>query len=108
MIKVIVGAFREHYISSATHDNNDILDPPKCHPGTQIYFLNRLSNWVKDTSSLVYTTWLHGPAGAGKSAIAQSLAEILQAKGLLAGSFFFFHMDLKHNSEKPLIVTLAQ
>jgi len=108
MIKVIVGAFREYYTSSATHDNNDILDPPKCHPGTRISFLHRLSNWVKDTSSPVYMTWLHGPAGAGKSAMARSLAEILQAEGLLAGSFFFSHMDPKRNSEKPLVATLAQ
>ena len=107
MIKVIVTAFQDHYISSATHDNNEILDPPRCHPGTRISFLNQLSNWVKDTSSPVYITWLHGPAGAGKSAIARSLAEILQDESLLAGSFFF-HMDPKRNSEKPLVITLAQ
>ena len=106
-MKVIVDAFREHYISSATHDNNDIIDPPRCHPGTRISFLNRLSDWVTDTSSPVYITWLHGPAGAGKSAIARSIAEILQAKGLLAASFFFFRVDPKRNSEKPVVVTLA-
>jgi len=107
-IKVIVGAFREHHVSSATHDNNDILEPPKCHPGTRISFLNRLSNWVKDTSSPVYITWLYGPAGAGKSAIARSLSQILQAEGLLGGSFFFSYIDPRRNSEKPLVATLAQ
>ncbi|KAF9461835.1 hypothetical protein BDZ94DRAFT_1220850 [Collybia nuda] len=33
--------------------------------------------------------WLQGPAGAGKSAIAQTIAEIFEEKQMLAGSFFF-------------------
>jgi hypothetical protein len=32
--------------------------------------------------------WLHGPAGAGKSAIAQSFSQKLVAEGRLGGSFF--------------------
>ncbi|KAJ7857642.1 hypothetical protein B0H14DRAFT_3085174 [Mycena olivaceomarginata] len=33
--------------------------------------------------------WLHGPAGAGKSAIAQTLCHNLEEKGHLGASFFF-------------------
>ena len=91
----------------ATHDTNDILDAPKCHPGTRTSFLRRLSRWVKDAESSVHLTWLNGPAGAGKSAIARSLAEILDGEGLLAGSFFFFRTDSRRNSEKPLVATIA-
>ncbi|KAJ7824830.1 hypothetical protein B0H13DRAFT_1658293, partial [Mycena leptocephala] len=32
--------------------------------------------------------WLHGPAGAGKSAIVQSLCQKLEAEGRLAANFF--------------------
>ena len=62
---------------------------------------------MKDPESPVDVTWLHGPAGAGKSAIARSLAESLDAEGLLAGSFFFFRTDSRRNSEKSFVMTLA-
>ena len=100
-------AFGENYVSSATHDNNDTLDAPKCHPSTRVTFLGRLSNWVKDAESSASVTWLHGPAGAGKSTIARSLAEILYNEGLLGGSFFFFRTDPRRNSVNPFVATLA-
>ena len=104
---MIKNSFKDHYVSSATHDNNDIVDPPKCHPGTRVSFLDRLSDWVKDIESPIHISWLNGPAGAGKSAIARSLAERLEWEGLLAGSFFFSYKDGRRNSEKPLVATLA-
>jgi len=60
-----------------------------------------------DAESPVYVTWLHGPAGGGKSAIARSLAKHLYNDSLLAGSFFFFKTDSSRNTEKPLVATLA-
>lgn len=69
--------------------------------------LNRFSDWVKDVDSPTQISWLVGPAGAGKSAIARSLAERLADIGLLAGSFFFYRMDARCNSVKALSPTLA-
>jgi hypothetical protein len=51
--------------------------------------------------------WLYGPAGAGKSAIAQTMAEKLYSKKLLLASFFFSRSDAKRNHEKSLIATIA-
>lgn len=106
-LKAILHVFGPYYVSSATHDNNDTVDAPKCHPGTRVSFLTRLSNWAKDIESSVHVTWLHGPAGAGKSAIARSLAQSLHRERLLAGSFFFFRTDPRRNSEKQFVTTLA-
>ncbi len=83
------------------------MDPPKCHPGTRVAILNRFSDWVKDTHSPTHISWLFGPAGAGKSAIARSLAELLTVNGLLAGSFFFYRTDARRNSVKALVPTLS-
>jgi len=83
------------------------VNPPKCHPGTRVAILNRFSDWVKDSHSPTHISWLFGPAGAGKSAIARSLAELLTANGLLAGSFFFYRTDARRNSVKALVPTLS-
>jgi hypothetical protein len=45
-----------------------------------------------ETPSLSFSKeilWLYGPAGAGKSAIAQTLAETFSERNMLAASFFF-------------------
>ena len=51
--------------------------------------------------------WLLGPAGAGKSAIAQTLAELLKSLGILLASFFFFRSDPTRNHSKSLFATIA-
>jgi len=51
--------------------------------------------------------WLYGGAGAGKSAIAQTLAERCDAEGRLPGSFFFGRSDGTRNHAKFLIPTIA-
>lgn len=51
--------------------------------------------------------WIYGPAGAGKSAIMQTIAEICHALGILGGSFFFFRTGEKRNIKTHLIATLA-
>jgi len=51
--------------------------------------------------------WLYGGAGAGKSAIAQTLAERCDAKKRLLGSFFFGRSDGTRNHAKSLIPTIA-
>ena len=51
--------------------------------------------------------WSDRPAGAGKSAIAQSIAEMCHARHLLLASFFFSRRDPKRNNEKCLIASIA-
>ncbi|KAF9470396.1 hypothetical protein BDN70DRAFT_778459, partial [Pholiota conissans] len=55
----------------------------------------------------VLIMWLYGPAGGGKSAILQTIAErCAKINGLLA-SFFFGRSDPTRNHIKPLIPTIA-
>ena len=53
--------------------------------------------------------WLYGPAGAGKSAIAQSIAERCEEENpkRLASSFFFSRRTSDRNSEKHLVATIS-
>lgn len=51
--------------------------------------------------------WLYGDAGAGKSAIAQTLAEIFASEKRLLGSFFFSRNDPQRATHDPLVATIA-
>ncbi|EEC00077.1 hypothetical protein MPER_00059, partial [Moniliophthora perniciosa FA553] len=51
--------------------------------------------------------WLYGPAGAGKSAIAQTIAEAGQQEGYLVSSFFFSRGDPNRNTAKYLFLSIA-
>ena len=66
------------------------LDAPKCHPNTRVAIIKRLLSWIKgeiDLDALIL--WLYGAARAGKSAIAQALAEICEKDRFLLAIFFF-------------------
>jgi hypothetical protein len=51
--------------------------------------------------------WLYGPAGAGKSAILQTIAERCFERGSVLASFFFGRSDPSRNTFKPLVATIA-
>jgi hypothetical protein len=51
--------------------------------------------------------WLHGPAGAGKSAVAQSVCQKLKEEGRLGGSFFFKRGHPSRGNAKKLFPTIA-
>ena len=51
--------------------------------------------------------WLLGPAGAGKSAIAQTLAELCNSSKILLAHFFFFRTYPARNHSRSLFATLA-
>ena len=54
-----------------------------------------------------FIMWLYGPAGAGKSVIAQTIAEMCYAFGSLLASFFFSRSDPKRNNDRSLAASLA-
>ncbi|KDR66259.1 hypothetical protein GALMADRAFT_20971, partial [Galerina marginata CBS 339.88] len=92
----------------AFHNSGDRYDPPKCYPNTRVAVLEKVMDWIIGTFGWEeYIMWLYGPAGAGKSAIAQTIAEMCNKNHTLLASFFFSRSDPKRNSVKPLAATLA-
>ncbi|KAJ7814085.1 hypothetical protein B0H13DRAFT_2465291 [Mycena leptocephala] len=81
--------------NDASHDSAERYPQPRCHPET------------RTTQSRDQNLWLHGPAGAGKSAIAQSFCQELKAKGCLGGSFFFKRGNSSRGNGNKLFSTLA-
>ncbi len=70
--------------------------------------LDEFLDWiVGDQSRKAWIAWLNGAAGAGKSAICQSLAELCIRLGIKVASFFFLRTDPTRCKIDPVIATLA-
>ncbi len=81
--------FAEHTVPGAAFDDRDRDPPPRCHPGTRLTILERLERVVIGHERDKRMTWLVGPAGVGKSAIMQTLAETPYTNVALGASLFF-------------------
>ncbi|KAM6499469.1 hypothetical protein JOM56_004977 [Amanita muscaria] len=57
---------------AALHDAEQDLDR-RSHSGTRESVLRRLRHWIDNPNPIDRIFWLYGPAGAGKSAIAQTI-----------------------------------
>ena len=69
----------------------------------------QIRQWLDghDNNKRAVVCWLNGPAGYGKSALAQSIAECYAAEGRLLGSFFFLRGAGERSHISRLIPTLA-
>ncbi|KAF7369160.1 NACHT domain-containing protein [Mycena venus] len=93
--------------SDAFHDSADRYPQPKCHPETRTKILEDLWAWSSESDLTSSILWLHGPAGAGKSAIAQSFCHKLEAAGRLGASFFFKRGHPSRGTSEKLFPTIA-
>ena len=98
---------QQHIAPGAFHNSDERYDPPKCHPHTRRAVLKKIMDWVKDANKVALFLWLYGPAGAGKSAIAQTSAELLEEAGLLGAAFFFSRNTAGRDDKSPLVATLV-
>ena len=95
---------------TAFHNSADRRDPPRCHENTRLAVLKKILDWVEGQDQWTknyFVMWLYGPAGSGKSAIAQTIAERLHEKGMLLASYFFGRLDSSRNTSRSLIPTIA-
>ncbi|KAJ6525158.1 hypothetical protein B0H19DRAFT_1276241 [Mycena capillaripes] len=106
--------------AEAFHDPADSYDQPRCHPETRTEMLEKLENWCINsewpttvmeppttTDMEPIILWLHGPAGAGKSAIMASLSQRLADAKRLGGTFFFKRGHPRRGNAQVLFDTLA-
>jgi GTPase SAR1 family protein len=119
----------DHTIAGgASHDSAERYVQPQCHPDTRKRILDVLYRWAcgieptknwaaeetgndfscsDDSGPSSSILWLHGPAGSGKSAIAQSLCQKLKEEGRLGGSFFLKRSYQSRGNASKLFPTLA-
>jgi hypothetical protein len=69
--------------------------------------IQAIIDWIEDNQKTSFIKWLNGPAGAGKSAIAQEIAELCHISGCLVACFFWSRSAAGRNNEERLIASLA-
>ena len=100
---------QKHCSTGAAFDSAARFDPPRCTNSTRLRIIQIIEEWISSDGNTAVPSslfWLHGGAGVGKSALAQSLAEKFQERGQLAASFFFFRNDPTRNDGRLLVSTL--
>ncbi|PPQ86919.1 hypothetical protein CVT25_009805 [Psilocybe cyanescens] len=98
---------QNHTAPGAFHNSGERYDAPKCHPDTRVAVIKDIMDWVRDPNRVEQFLWIYGPAGSGKSSIAQTIAELCEAEGILASDYFFSRTAPGRNRETNLIATLA-
>ncbi|KAF9011402.1 hypothetical protein BDQ17DRAFT_1538092 [Cyathus striatus] len=81
----------QYVAHGATHDSGEQYDAPKCHPDTRKQLLSNINHWIKEPNKETGITYLHGPAGSGKS----------------CASFFFWRGSQDRNNVQKLFTTIA-
>ncbi|KAJ3554708.1 hypothetical protein NP233_g12363 [Leucocoprinus birnbaumii] len=62
----------------------------RCFPGTREQYIADIISWASNSNEASPPMcWMRGPAGVGKSSVAQSCAEYLNRSGYLGAAFFF-------------------
>ncbi|KAF8325492.1 hypothetical protein F5887DRAFT_1072634 [Amanita rubescens] len=97
---------QKHISEGALHDSLARFPPPRCHPQTREKVLKTITDWVKNPHAHERIMWLNGPAGAGKSAIAQTISGHYSGEQL-AASFFFLRNSSDRGAATRLFTTLA-
>lgn len=98
-----------HVASTALYDSAERHSPPKCHPHTREVVLKRITEWVDAPANRGHFMWITGSPGVGKSAVAETIAEIYLHAGKLAAACFFSRKFTGRTSgnSRNFIATLA-
>ena len=95
----------------AIHDSAERYPSPNCHPDTRKAVRQIILDWIRSESSTSFFFWLYGPAGAGKTAILQAIAELLcsppESSQNYGASFFFSRGKTGRDQGHFLFSTIA-
>ncbi|RXW16609.1 hypothetical protein EST38_g9245 [Candolleomyces aberdarensis] len=97
----------ENTASNALHDSGARFDPPKCDEDTRVEVIQELMDWMQDCDAPQRLLCMTGAAGAGKSALQQTVAERCSGSNTLGSAFFFSAGDPTRNDLTHIVPTIA-
>ncbi|KAJ2925559.1 hypothetical protein H1R20_g11533, partial [Candolleomyces eurysporus] len=92
---------------NALHDSSARYDAPKCDEDTRVEVIGEIMDWVQDRNAPQRLLCLTGAAGAGKSALQQTIAECCAKSNVLGGTFFLSSADPTRNRASTIVGTIA-
>ncbi|KAF5326074.1 hypothetical protein D9611_000878 [Ephemerocybe angulata] len=92
---------------NALFNSADRFDPPKCDEDTRTEVIGEIMSWIQDRELPCRLLCMTGAAGAGKSALQQTISERCSKANILAASFFFQANDHTRNDVMRIIPTIA-
>ncbi|KAF5351631.1 hypothetical protein D9756_007501 [Leucocoprinus leucothites] len=104
--RLVIRHLADRGMPAAMHDSSARAYPPRCHEDTRMTLRSSIVNWCDNPNRQRKMRWYMGPAGVGKSALAQSVAEELAGKGFL-GATFFYSRPAQLDDPDAVIPTLA-
>ncbi|KAJ2925065.1 hypothetical protein H1R20_g12041, partial [Candolleomyces eurysporus] len=92
---------------NALHNSSARYDAPKCDEDTRVEVTGEIMDWIQDRSSPRRVLCMTGAAGAGKSALQQTIAERCAKSDILAATFFCSSADPTRNRASSIVGTIA-
>jgi len=92
---------------SARLDSSEQIDPGRCNPATRVAVTKEIIDWIESDNPALSMMRILGAAGAGKTALAQSIGELYKERGWLAASFFVSRTAPGRNNGFTIIPTIA-
>ncbi|KAF6761134.1 hypothetical protein DFP72DRAFT_32273 [Ephemerocybe angulata] len=92
---------------NALYNSAARFDAPKCDEDTRIEVTNEIMGWIQDRDAPTQILCMTGAAGAGKSALQQTVSEHCARSRILAASFFFNAGDPTRDNVSGLVPTIA-
>ncbi len=106
MYFLVMEKFAGKIITGATFDSFERDPPPRCRPGTRLAIVERAICFFGDLACGKRLLWIVGPAGVGKSAIMQTLAEVPSTPKFTLGASLFFSINGRSDGSK-FIATIS-
>ncbi|KAF9449952.1 hypothetical protein P691DRAFT_811407 [Macrolepiota fuliginosa MF-IS2] len=118
---LVLKELKKYGVPEAEADSSARNPPPRCHRETRKALRQRIATWLSDGPRDSTMLWIVGPAGVGKSAIAQTIADHFH----LSATFFFsqedgrddhlrviptlvYRLAVKHSGYRELLVEILQ
>ncbi|KAJ2928130.1 hypothetical protein H1R20_g8976, partial [Candolleomyces eurysporus] len=97
----------DNVASNALHNSRARFDAPKCDEDTRVEVTKELVDWIQDREAPQRLLCMTGAAGAGKSALQQTIAGKCSTSNTLGSAFFFSAGDPTRNNLTSIVPTIA-
>ncbi|KAJ2930757.1 hypothetical protein H1R20_g6342, partial [Candolleomyces eurysporus] len=92
---------------NALHDSSARYDAPKCDEDTRVEVTDEIMDRIQNRDAPQRLLCMTGAAGAGKSALQQTIAERCTKAGILSAAFFCSSTDPTRNVISLIVPTIA-